>query len=125
MFHSSICVSVNPLPSSPPLPTPQKETYSRNLHNSFNDKKQRMAALPSAAKIIALFEELDDGKTGSLPTGVVKAMLMECGEKFKEPEMKTLLDDMDKDGMCNYRFYVESILCNSEGIGHYKNWLKQ
>ena len=80
--------------------------------------------LPTAAKLIAIFEDLDDGKTGKLPTSVIKTLLMECGDKFKEAEFQTLADDMDKEGMCDYRFYVENILCNTKGIGNYKNWLK-
>ncbi|KAJ9455490.1 hypothetical protein DIPPA_10898 [Diplonema papillatum] len=84
-----------------------------------------MTALPQAAKLVELFEALDDGHTGKLPTNLVKSFLCEVGDGLKPEEWKTLADDMDVDGMCNYKWYFENILCNSEGIGHWKNWLKE
>eukprot|EP01064_Diplonema_japonicum_P015695 TRINITY_DN23479_c0_g1_i1.p1 TRINITY_DN23479_c0_g1~~TRINITY_DN23479_c0_g1_i1.p1 ORF type:complete len:100 (-),score=36.43 TRINITY_DN23479_c0_g1_i1:9-263(-) len=84
-----------------------------------------MTTLPSAEKLIKLFENFDDGNTGKLPSDVMRCILQEAGDKFKDDEWQTLKDDLDRDGMCDYKWYVETILCNSEGIGNYNNWLKQ
>ena len=80
---------------------------------------------PNAAKLIAIMEEFDDGNTGFIPTPIMQVMLQECGDKLKDNEWKDLINDMDQDGKCAYKWYVENILCNSEGVGHYKHWLKQ
>ena len=83
-----------------------------------------MSQTSGCDKLISLFEELDDGKTGFLPYEVVKTMMTEAGEKFKEDEWAQVAGDCNQDGNFPYRWYFQEILCNTNGIGDHKHWLK-